>query len=323
MENQTDNISTEKNKGSKTNKFLVVVTVLLLGFCGYLIWQNMQLQRQIETGEIAYIEVSDERDQVQLELEDMIAQYDDMKTNNETLNSELEAQKAQIEKLLKEAKGKNWSIYKLRKETETLRKIMKGYVVQIDSLNQANGILKEENKVVRTELSNEKSKTKNLTEENEDLSDLVTVASYLKTSGLKAYGVRVKSNNTGKETDRAKKADKIRASFTILKNKITVPGKKWVYTRVLTPDGKVLSDKTDDSNKFDFNGVRGLYTSKKQIDYKNQQLTLTIDFKKKEELPVGEYNVEIYADGVDIGKTNNVEIYADGVDIGKTKFSLK
>ena len=307
METKETTIKTEK-KSNKTNKFLIVVTVLLLGFCGYLIWQNLELQKQIETGEIAYVEVSDERDQVQSELEEMLAKYEELETNNAELNSELEEQKAKIEQLLKEAKGKNWSIYKLRKETETLRTIMKGYVVQIDSLNQANGILREENKTVKTELSNEKTKTQNLTEQNEDLNDLVTIASHLKTSGLRSYGVRVKGNNTGKETDKAKKTDKIRTEFNVLKNTITVPGKKWLYVRILTPDGKVLSEKTDDSNKFDFNGVRGLYSSKKLIDYNNQETSLTIDWIKTSDFPIGEYNVEVYA---------------DGVDIGKTKFSLK
>ena len=185
---------------------------------------------------------------------------------------------------------------------------MKGYVVQIDSLNQLNGKLKEENQVVKTELNTEKSKTKDLTEKNEDLTDMVTVASYLKTSGLVSYGIKVKNDNTGKKTDRSKKTDKNRTVFTIQKNSITIPGNKWVYIRILTPDGKVLSEKTDDSNKFDFNGVRGLYSAKKEINYKNDELTLTIDWKKIDDFPVGEYNVEVYA---------------DGVDIGKTKFSLK
>lgn len=307
METQ-NTAETKEKKGNKTNKFLVVVSILLLAFCGYLIWQNLELQKLIDNKEIQYVEVSNERDQVQLELEDMLAQYEEMKTDNADLNAELDEQKAKIEQLLKEAKGKNWTIYQLRKETETLRTIMKGYVVQIDSLNQANSKLRAENQVVRTELSSEKSKTKDLTEKNEDLTDLVTVASYLKTSGLKAYGVKVKSDNTGKEMDRAKKVDKIRTTFTLMKNTITVPGKKWIYVRILTPDGKVLSEKTDDSNKFDFNGVRGLYSSKQQIDYQNQDMNLTIDWKKTDEFPVGEYNVEVYA---------------DGVDIGKTKFSLK
>lgn len=308
MEPSTENKPEVNKKGNKTNKFLIVVTILLLCFCGYLIWQNLELQKLLEKGEIAYTEVSSERDEVQAELEEMLAKYESLETNNEELTAELEEQKTKIEQLLKEAKGKNWSIYKLKKETETLRRIMKGYVVQIDSLNQVNSKLTAENHTVRTELSNEKSKTKDLTEKNEDLSDLVTVASYLKTTGLQSYGVKVKSNNTGKETDRAKKTDKIRTSFTIEQNKITVPGKKWIYVRILTPDGKVLSEKTDDSNKFDFNGVRGLYSSKKLIDYQNQKMALTIDWKKMDEFPIGEYNVEVYA---------------DGVDIGKTKFSLK
>ena len=293
----------EEKKKKKSNAFMVIIIILLLGCCGYLIWQNMQLQKMITENEVIITDVSSERDQVKAELEDMLAEYNKMETTNERLSAELAAEKAKIEDLIKKAKGKDWSIYKLRKETESLRKIMKGLYVELDSLQQANGALEEENYAVKTELNNEKNVTKDLTERNEDLSDLVTVASYLKTTNLKAYGVRIKSNNTGKMTDKAKKAGKIRTEFTILKNKITIPGKKWIYIRILAPDGKVLAEKTDDSNKFDFNGVRGLYSSKKQIDYKNEQLSLTIDWKKTEEFPVGEYNVEVYADGVDIGKT--------------------
>jgi hypothetical protein len=308
MENQIAENSTTEKKGNTTNKLLIVVILLLFCFCGYLIWQNLELQKLLEKGEIAYTEVSTERDQVKGELEDMLAQYKEMEASNEGLSVELEAERAKIEGLLKKAKGKDWSIYKLRKETESLRTIMKGYVVQIDSLNQINGRLTEENKIVRTELSSEKTRTKDLTKENEGLNGLVTVASYLKTSSLKSFGVKVKSNNTGKESDRAKKVGKIRTQFTILKNDITDPGKKWIYLRILTPDGKVLSEKTDDSNKFDFNGVRGLYSSKKQIDYNNQQQELQIDWIKTEDFPIGEYNVEVYS---------------SGIDIGKTKFSLK
>ena len=238
-----------------------------------------------------------------MELEDMLAQYNALETTNETIKAELEAEKAKIEELLKKMKGKDWSIYKLKKETETLRTIMKGYVHQIDSLNTINKELRAENQVVRSELSSEKSKTENLTKENQGLNNKVTIASYLKTVGLRSYGVKVKNDNTGKENDRAKKVDKIRTSFTIQKNEITPPGNKWVYVRILTPDGKVLSEKTDDSNKFDFNGIRGLYSAKKQINYQNQEMELTIDWKKMDEFPVGEYNVEVYADGVDIGKT--------------------
>ncbi len=307
MENTKETIgnnnSLPEKKGSKTNKLLVVVIILLLGFCGFLIWQNLELQKNLENKQIEYVEVTDERDKVKLELEDMLAQYNAMETSNETLRAELETEKAKIEDLLKKMKGKDWSIYKLKKETETLRTIMKGYIHQIDSLNTVNQELRAENQVVRNELTSEKSKTENLTKENEGLSSKVTIASYLKTVGLRTFGVRVKNDNTGKEIDKAKKTDKIRTTFTIQKNDITPAGNKWIYLRILTPDGKVLSEKTDDSNKFDFNGIRGLFSVKKQINYQNQEMQITMDWVKTDEFSLGEYNIEVYADGVDIGKT--------------------
>ena len=282
---------------------MLVLIILLFGFCGFLIWQNIQLKNVVAEKEIVYVEISTERNNVKAELEDMLAQYNSLETNNGEIQAELEIEKAKIEDLLKKIKGKDWSIHQLKKETETLRTIMKGFVVQIDSLNTINKELRAEKEVVQGELKSEKNKTENLTKENEGLSTKVTIASYIKTSGLKSSGVRVKTDNTGKENDRAKKIDKIRTTFTVLKNEITPPGEKWIYVRILSPDGKVLSEKTDDSNKFDFNGVKGLYSVKKSINYQNQEMIVTIDWKKIDEFPVGEYNVEVYADGVDIGKT--------------------
>ena len=303
MENTTSNSNIDLKNKNKTNKIMLVLIVLLFGFCGFLIWQNIQLKNVVAEKEIVYVEISTERNNVKAELEDMLAQYNTLKTNNGEINAELEVEKAKIEDLLKKLKGKDWSIHQLKKETETLRTIMKGFVVQIDSLNTINKELRAEKEVVQGELKSEKNKTENLTKENEGLSTKVTIASYIKTSGLKSSGVRVKTDNTGKENDRAKKIDKIRTTFTILKNEITPPGEKWIYVRILSPDGKVLSEKTHDSNKFDFNGVKGLYSAKKLINYQNQEMSLTIDWKKTDEFPVGEYNVEVYADGVDIGKT--------------------
>lgn len=303
MENTTSNNNLSLKNTNKTNKIMLVLIILLLGFCGFLIWQIMQLKNVIVEKEIIYVDVATERDNVKAELEEMLAQYNNLETTNGEIKAELEAEKAKIEELLKNIKNKDWNIHKLKKETETLRTIMKGFVVQIDSLNTVNKELRAEKEVVQGELKSERDKTENLTKEKENLTNKVTIASYLKTVGLKSYGVKVKGDNTGKENDRAKRIEKIRTEFTVLKNEITPSGDKWIYIRILAPDGKVLSEKTDDSNKFEFNGVKGIYTSKKQINYQNQEVHLTIDWKKIEDFPIGEYNVEVYADGVDIGKT--------------------
>ncbi len=64
MENQRVGNTGVEKKGNTTNKLLIVVILLLFCFCGYLIWQNLELQKLLESGEIAYNEVSNERDQV-------------------------------------------------------------------------------------------------------------------------------------------------------------------------------------------------------------------------------------------------------------------
>ena len=118
MEKQTEINSSSENKGSKTNKLLIAIIILLFCFCGYLIWQNLELQKLLEAEGVALTEVTSERDKVQGELEEMLAQYKEMEENNEELSAELEAERTKIEELLKKAKGKDWSIYKLRKEAK-------------------------------------------------------------------------------------------------------------------------------------------------------------------------------------------------------------
>ena len=124
MENQTENTVPANKGGNKTNKFLIIVTIALLGFCGFLIWQNLQLQKQIETGQIEYVEISNDRDQVKAELEDMLAQYEDMKTNNEELNAELEGKKTDYDERISILDKKQSEVEKLhRSQVEQLEVI--------------------------------------------------------------------------------------------------------------------------------------------------------------------------------------------------------
>ena len=74
MEKQTEINSLPEKKGSKTNKLLIAIIILLFCFCGYLIWQNLELQKLLEAEGIALTEVTSERDKVQGDLEEMLAQ---------------------------------------------------------------------------------------------------------------------------------------------------------------------------------------------------------------------------------------------------------
>ena len=118
-------------------------------------------------------------------------------------------------------------------------------------------------------------------------------------------GVRFKSG--GKkiiETFKAKRVEKLKVDFTLGENKIAKRGNKDVYIRVLTPDGKELAQANDDANMFNFNGVRGFFSTKETIKYNNEETAMSLYCEKKDGFLPGNYIIEIYSDEANIGKTN-------------------
>lgn len=292
-------------KENRTNRVLLLLTIFLAIACGYLLWQNFQQKDQMIADEETIEGLSVEQIKLKDELEEMLTEYEGLETENEDMRLEMELQKTKIEELLQKVKNGNWEVHKLKKEAATLREIMKGYIVTIDSLNTLNQTLIVENKNVKKKLDTEKSRNEELLMTNTGLTDKVSIAQRLKAFNVSSYGVRVKSDDTGKPTDKAKRADKIRTCFTVAENKLTDPGNKDLFIRILTPDGRVFAENTDDSHRFEFNGVRGLYSIKKTIKYGNKEMKVCMDWEKKgeEDFPIGEYIVEIYNGGADIGRT--------------------
>ena len=291
---------------NKTNRLLVISNIILLALCMFLLWDNSQRKSTIDRQDSAISELSDERSRLENELEEMLVEYQSLETDNEDIRAELELERAKVEELLVKVKNGSWEIHKLKKEAASLREIMKGYIVTIDSLNTLNQNLIAENKTVRSDLQKVQGKNEELQKVNLNLEDQVTKAQRLKAINISSYGVKVRSNNTGRETDRAKKAEKIRTCFKVAENLLSIPGNKEIFMRILTPDGRILSEGTGDSYRFTFNGVRGLYSGKKQINYQNREMEVCMDWVVKEELPIGEYVVELYCDEADIGKNKFV-----------------
>jgi len=301
-------IPSKENNNNKINNILILLVVLLAIFCGVLLWQYFELRNQ-NSNKGSEIEVlNDERTELQTELEEMLDDFDLMETDNDSMRAELTNRRNEIEDLLSKVKDKDFAIYKLRKETTTLRTIMKGYVVTIDSLNTLNVGLRVENSEVRERLSSERRTNRSLQEKNDGLSSKVALASRLKTTNITAFGVRLKRDITGKETDRANKTDKIRVCFDIDENRITASGSKNLFIRIIAPDGQILSKGLSDNFRFEFEGQKGVFSDKKTIDYTNSSTNVCLDYARDSEaidFLAGVYYITIYAEDYEIG---NVEL---------------
>lgn len=296
-------VTTEKKKSNVIYFFIIAILAIL---CGVLSWQffnqKMIIQKEVQE-RVVYIEKAASLDK---ELSELKEEFEAMKTNDSKINKELEEKIAQIEVLQQEAakhKDDAYTIAKLRKETETLRKIMKHFVMQIDSLGRLNqDIIAQKNRVA-AQLDSQKDKSTELTKQREELQNVVAIGSVLKASNIKVIGIRTK-NSKEYSTSSAKRTKKIKITLTLGENRIAKKGDRIVYARIVTPDGKEMSVSTDEDNTFKFNDSKGYFAAKSTVQYANEDTKVTLYTSKSDIafLP-GNYTIDIVTDNVIVGQT--------------------
>ncbi|MCF2658587.1 hypothetical protein JQM83_05225 [Parabacteroides distasonis] len=293
--------SEEKKEAKEINKMsmLVVAIIVLLVIAGgagyYIVHQQQEMNDLVESFDLEKQSLEDEYNELSL-------QYEGYKfsVGNDSLVALLSTEQAKVQRLLEElrtVKATNArEISRLKKELATLRKIMRNYVMQIDSLNRANEALKEENKQVVKKYQQASSTAATLKKEKEKLTERVTLASRLDATDISVTPV----NARGKAQKRIKRMQQFVVNFKIAKN-ITAPvGEKTIYVRILKPDDDVLVKNR--SNLFSFEGKEINYSMKKIIEYEGEEVAVTLYWDIEEFLSPGTYRVDIFADGNHIGK---------------------
>ncbi len=282
-----------------TAKLLLVVAIIQTLVIVWLVYDRTQIQSQKVQLTENLTEVTDERDNVQKELQAMYDQYESLKSDNKTLNAELEAQQTRISELMEELKrtkrGNISRIKELEAETETLRDIMKSYIKQIDSLNTQNIALTKENKEVKKRIETVVSEKDNVISERDSLDTTVK-----KAQSLKGFNILITPlNSRGKSTNRARKMERIEICFSIAENVVATKGKRNVYIRIAGPDNSILIG--EGSKFFMFEGQEIAYSAMKTVDYQGEQADVCMFWRATEEHPEGRYTVDIYTDGKRIG----------------------
>ena len=242
-----------------------------------------------------------EKEELENEYSTFATQYDELqiRITNDSLQAKLEQEKLRTQQLLEELKQTKASdaaeITRLKKELKTVRAVMRGYVLQIDSLNRVNEQLAKENKRVKARYQEASKKINNLAEEKEALTQKVNLASQ-----LDAIGINLKATkNNGRSESKLKRAKKLVLNFLIAKNITTETGEKTVYVRIMAPDGNALTKSESDTFKYENRDIN--YSMKKYIEYTGEEQELTMYWDIEEFLQAGKYRVHIFVDGNMIG----------------------
>jgi len=275
--------------------FLIILVIALVCAVGYLGYTYHELKVESEEEKA---ELTRQKDKLETELVEIIGEYDSLKSENDTMNIKLEAEQERIERLLKVNANNVYKIRMYEKELQTIRKVLRSYVVQIDSLNTANQELRAENLEARQQLRRAENERLELTQAKEELSSKVEMASILNAKNIVVIALR---NDKGRETMRYDKAIRLRTCFTLRENPILEPGPKTIYMRISRPDDVIL---TAGVNYFELEGEQTVYTASREVSYENVDVDMCIYWQNDGQLVPGDYNLVLYADGNEIGSTS-------------------
>jgi len=297
---------------------LLVTALIIVGLiAAFLAWELSAFNKQNKNyeEEIAGMEAMMAGNGMNALMEDDIAgslknllnEYNSVTTDNSELNDSIAIQKQKVALLLQEIENSEKSrkytareLYKMRKEAETLRKVMKNYVHKVDSLNTLNLELQATIKVKDQTISTVKGERDEFKERTENLSKTVEMGSKLQILGLSAEAIRIRTSGSFTETSRSKRADQVKACFTIVANSIAEKGSKMFYMRVISPEGVVLTNTK--SSQITVNGESIEVSVGRAVDYQGKAVDFCVFYEKAtDELPKGDYKVEIYSEGLKVG----------------------
>ena len=280
--------------------YLVIIAVLALtvGYLGYQVSQQgetIETQTgQIETGNL-------ERESLELDLQKLRFSYDTLQTENSLMMAEMAAQRSEIDGLIQKVRNRNYSVSKLKKEAETLRRIMQGYVVTIDSLNQANIALQQERDAMAAEVSQVKEQNQDLQRRQENMEGIIEAGRVLQAMDLMPTAIRVASTGAQRETKRAKRAELIKTCFTLMENRIAEKGERTLFLEVISPDGRLLPP-GDRAPVAMAGGVPA--SAARALDYNGERMEACIFFTAAEPFVEGVYTVHLVDGGERIATTD-------------------
>jgi hypothetical protein len=275
---------------------VLVVTAVLLT---YMLAEQKQMNEELqELAELDKLEMEDQYREFDLQYGELQKQL-----RNDSLIAQIEVERRHTQQLLEELKNTKATnaaeITRLKKEIASLRKVLKHYIMQVDSLNKLNKSLVTENTKIKERYRAARTEINAISNERNELKDKVSLAAQLDATG---FWVTPK-NKRGRETDKVKNVKNIAFGFNIAKNVTAENGQRIVYARILKPDNSLLSKS---EGTFVYENTNLEYSVKKYIEYNGEEQEVTLYWDVDEYLEAGTYRIFIFVDSQMIGETSFV-----------------
>ena len=280
----------KQNSGPKTVMVIMIIVALLLAAAlAYVWWQKSNLVSELQTDKEALTE----------QIVALQADYENLSSDYDAINLQLDSSREEVAQLVDRIKKTEATdrakMRQYEKELGTLRTIMRGYIVQIDSLNQLNHKLTADAAAARREAAEHRRLNEQLTAQVEDLTGKVATGSVIKARGLRLEGY----SSAGKVVDRSRNVVRLLATLSLVENALAEPGPIRVYVRVKDPNGNLLDD--GKGTMFTFQGVTVQATASREVDYTGQEVELSIYINNIPAFEKGIYTCEAFTEEARLG----------------------
>lgn len=278
---------------------MTLLIVLTLVLCAGVVWLFLSLREQKQANQEMQELVEMDKREMEAEYARFALQYDEMQKQitNDSIVAQLVQEQEKTQQLLEELRRVKATdareITRLKKELETVRAVLRDYVIQIDSLNRLNESLMEENSRVNAELEQRTAQVAGLSNEKASLSEKVAIAAQLDAAGIQLQLL----NKRGKNTKKLKDCKQMKVDFAITKNVTASNGHRTIYVRIQNPGGNVLGG----GGSFAYENRQLECSAHKTIEYTGEETHVTVYWNVTQMLEAGDYRVSIFADGNMIG----------------------
>lgn len=295
-------MTTESNP-TKFKVLIGLLIVLLLALGAY----TFHLFSENQDSKISVNNLETEKQDIESELEELIANYDEVIETNEIKDKELEEAKARIEVLLvdvKNAKLNEGLLRRYRSEIQTLKNERIVLFKKADSLVKVNNTLIAQRDSTNVILNDTYKVVDSVSQSNTQLSESLKMGAMVKAINLKSEGVIVRNSGKIVDTQRASRADKLRACFTIAPNTLSEAGDKLFYVQVINPENNILGEKATITNEEQML----TYSSKVKVFYEKEALDVcSLVNANEDDLVKGRYVFNIF-EGTRLLVTNTLTL---------------
>ena len=278
---------------------LSVIIIIFIVVSSILIYNNIQKEK-------IRIKQQTELDELYIDLDSVSNVLNDKILTISQLGGDIDSLlilKENIETEKREFRNRAYAqINRLQGKVDGYRELLLAQDEEIEKLKKLNEQLFEENKEQKVEINTLNDKITNINRSNKKLEEQIEIAGRLEIKDIEIVGV-FRNGSTKINSFKNRSLNKLIVNFTVLENSLSKIEVLDIYLRIIKPSGQVVYDISKGSGSFTFDKRELFYSIKDEILIDKSEMTYNIEYVKSEELNKGEYQVILYTNNYEIGRS--------------------